>query len=82
MGLHLFTDADFSGCPRTQKSITGVPLAVMGDYTNFPVTGVSKGQSAVSISSPEAEMVAGNHGIVYELIPAADVCDRILKSDY
>ena len=76
--LVMFTDADFAGCPRIQRSTTGIHLILAGKVTTFPLSGISRTQSAVAVSTPEAEMSAGNTGVVYELLPARDVCDRIL----
>jgi hypothetical protein len=51
---HLFADADFAGCTRTQRSTSGVHLALRGPRTCFPLSGQSKRQSCVSHSTPEA----------------------------
>ena len=45
--INLYTDADFAGCPRTQRSTTGIHLQLEGKITRFPLSGVSKGQSCV-----------------------------------
>ena len=81
-GLHLYTDADLGGCPDTQRSTTGVFLCIRGDSTVFPLVAISKRQSCASVSTPEAELVAGSHGLVRELIPALDMCDNILPAGY
>ena len=39
--LMLFTDADFAGCKKSQKSTTGAFLALTGPNTFFPVSGYS-----------------------------------------
>ena len=81
-GLHLFTDADLGGCAVTQRSTTGVFLCIRGEKTVFPFVAVSKRQYCVSVSTPEAELVAGSHGLLRELVPALDMCDRVLTADY
>ena len=48
----------------------------------FPLVAISKRQSCTSVSTPEAELVAGSHGLVRELIPALDMCDKILPVGY
>ena len=48
----------------------------------FPLVAISKRQSCVSVSTPEAELVAGSHGLVRELIPALDMCDKVLPAGY
>ena len=81
-GLHLYTDADLGGCPDTQRSTTGVFLCIRGASTMFPLVAISKRQSCASVSTPEAELVAGSHGLVRELIPTLDMCDKILPVGY
>merc|ERR1712026_559424 len=81
-GLHLYTDADLGGCPDTQRSTTGVFLCIRGNHTMFPLVAISKRQSCTSVSTPEAELVAGSHGLVRELMPALDMCDKILPDGY
>ena len=81
-GLHLYTDADLGGCPETQRSTTGVCVCMRGDNTMFPLVAISKRQTCVSISTPEAELVAGSHGLTRELVPALDMCDKMLPTDY
>ena len=80
--LVLYTDADFAGCPRTQRSTSGIHLLLAGPSIMFPITGISRTQTAAAVSTPEAEMAAGNTGVVYELLPARDVCDVILPKNY
>ena len=43
---------------------------------------ISKIQSCAAASTPEAELVAGSHGLVRELLPALDMCDKILPVGY
>lgn len=66
----LFTDADFAGDMVSQKSTSGVHLTLMGPNTMFPLHGISKKQTVVSFSTPEAEMVAGCFGYRSIFIPA------------
>ena len=68
--LDLFTDADFAGDMVSQKSTSGVHLTLMGPNTMFLLHGISKEQTAVSFSTPEAEMVAGCFGYRSIFIPA------------
>ena len=59
--LHLYADANFGGsCGR---STTGVQLNVEGLHSCFPIEAVSSVQTAVSHSTPEADIVAANHGV-------------------
>ena len=54
---HLFADADFAGCTATLRSTSGYHFAIWGPNTCFPITGVSRRQTCVSHSTPEAEIV-------------------------
>ena len=55
--LHLYNDADFAGCNDTGRSTSGVWLALEGEHTSFPIAAMSKRQTSVSHSTPEAEIV-------------------------
>ena len=57
---HLFADADFAGCTSTQRSTSGYHFAIRGPSSCFPITGVSKRQTCVSHSTPEAELVSAD----------------------
>ena len=48
---HLFADADFAGCTASQKSTSGYHFTVRGPHSCFPITGVSKRQTCVSLHS-------------------------------
>ena len=48
----------------------------------FPLVAISKRQTCLSVSTPEAELVAGSHGLLRELVPARDLCDKLLPRDY
>ena len=56
--LHVYSDADFAGCQITNKSTTGAFLVLEGPSTYYPIGSMSKKQSCVSYSTPEAELVA------------------------
>ncbi len=55
---HVFSDSDFAGTEGTQKSTSGVHLCLRGPRTSFPLSGQSKRQGCVSLSTTEAELVA------------------------
>jgi hypothetical protein len=76
---HLYCDADFAGCSETQRSTSGVHLALEGLHTRFPLAGVSKRQGCVSTSTPEAEIVAGNFGFRSVLIPQLNLWDVLFR---
>ena len=56
----LYADADFASCIRTSRSTSGVALFMVGNYTKAALSAVSKRQTAVSHSTPEAELVAAD----------------------
>ena len=60
---HLYADADLAGDADTQRSTSGVHLAIRGPHTNFPLCGISKRQSCVSSSTPEAKIVCGHFAL-------------------
>ena len=82
LGVHLFTDADLAGCPYTMRSTTGIHICLGNQYSQFPILAVSKRQGSTAVSTPEAELLAGNHGLRYELVPLLDVCDLILDKNH
>jgi hypothetical protein len=59
----VYADADFAGYARAVRSTTGVALAVEGPNARMIANGVSKRQTAVSHSTPEAEIVAVDYAI-------------------
>ena len=77
---HLYTDADLAGCADTQRSTTGVFHCVTGPHTSFPIAAVSKRQGSVSHSTPEAELVALDHGIRHVGMPACEIWSRIVEN--
>ena len=73
MQPHLYQGADFAGCLTTQRSTSGVHLAIRGPTTNFPIAGISKRQGCVSHSTPEAELVAFDFALRVPGLPALDL---------
>ena len=78
MQPHLFADADFAGDPETQRSTSGLHLALRGPATCFPLTGASKRQTCVSHSTPEAEIVAADFALRTSGLPALQLWNIIL----
>ena len=76
--VHLYTDADFAGDQKALVSTTGVHLVVRGPKTCFPLSGISKKQTSVSHSTPEAEIVAADHGLRVSGVPAVPLWDTLL----
>ena len=67
---HLFADADFAGCTETQRSTSGYHFAIRGLNICFPITGISKRQTGVSHSTPEAEIVSAGSSIRHCGLPS------------
>ncbi len=78
--LTLYADADFAGDNETMRSTSGVFLALTGKNTFWPLTAISKRQSCVSHSTPEAEIVAADLAIRTEGLPALDLWSTLLKN--
>ena len=78
LGPHLYSDADFAGCKKTKRSTSGVFMCVMGPNTSCPLSGMSKKQTAVSHSTPEAEIVSADLAMRTEGIPALELWEVLL----
>ena len=59
----LWTDADLGGCPESQRSTSGIHMALKGPMSSFPLNGVCKRQGSLSQATTEAEIVAANLGL-------------------
>jgi hypothetical protein len=79
LDLRVHADADFAGCVRAMRSTTGVALVVEGPNTRMVANGVSKRQTAVSHSTPEAEIVAADYAMRAEGMPALSLLETILE---
>ena len=66
-----YCDADLAGDRTDAKSTSGVLVCLVGPRTYMPITAVSKKQTSVSKSTPEAEIVALDHGISKEAMMLA-----------
>ena len=76
----LFCDSDFAGDHLTSKSTTGIFMALVGPQTFAPLAAISKGQSSVSHSSTESEIIALEYGLRTEGLPALDFWDAIFAA--
>ena len=76
--VRLFSDADFAGDESTMRSTSGVFMALKGPNTSFPLAGTSKKQTAVSHSTPEAEIVAADLAVRAEGLPSLDLWELVL----
>ena len=76
--LMLFTDADFAGCQDTKKSTNGGFLCITGPNSFFPLSQISKKQTAVSLSTTEAEIVSMVYGLKMLGLPSLDLWETVL----
>jgi hypothetical protein len=77
--LTLYSDADFASDKQTSISVSGVFLCLTGPQTFWPLAAVSKKQTAVSHSTPEAEIVAADFSLRTEGLPALELWDVLLR---
>ena len=72
-----YTDADLASNRNDSKSTSGVFLCLVGPRSFVPLSSVSKKQRSVSKSTPEAEIVALDHGLCKEGLPAVKIWEMI-----
>ena len=78
LNVDLFADADFAGCADSQRSTSGVFLALIGPNSFFPLGALSKRQGCVSTSTPEAEVVAAQYAVQKMGIPSLSLWELLL----
>jgi len=78
--LTIYADADWAGDKPTFHSTSGCFLCLSGRNTFYPLAAVSKKQTCVSHSTPEAEIVAADTAIRTVGIPAMQLWDVILHT--
>jgi len=76
--LHLYADADLASDPEDSVSTSGAYFAVVGPNTHVPLGHQCKKQTAVSRSTPEAEIVAADHALRTIGVPALDLWELLL----
>jgi hypothetical protein len=76
--LTIYSDADWAGDKTSYFSTTGGFMCLTGRNTFFPLAAMSKKQSCVSHSTPEAEIVAADMVMKSIGIPALQLWDTIL----
>ncbi|MDE0839965.1 MAG: Ty1/Copia family ribonuclease HI, partial [Kiritimatiellae bacterium] len=79
--LVMYTDADFAGCTRTQRSTSGIVIMLIGPNTKMMLSAISKRQSAVSHCTTEAEMIATALGLRAEAIPFQILWDILRRTN-
>ena len=68
--LVLFQDSDFAGDLEDSKSTSEGVLCIFGSHMFVPISWMSKKQTSVSHSSPEAEIISLDAGLRMDGIPA------------
>ena len=81
MYLAVYGDSDFSGCADSLRSTSGGRMNLQGPNTRFLVSGSSKRQGCVSLSTPEAEIVAADVAMRAMGMPAFRLMERVLGKE-
>ncbi len=76
--ISLYSDADFAGDKESSKSTSGIFIALTGPNSFYPLNAISKKQTCVSHSTPEAEIVAANAAVRTEGLPALGLWQLVL----
>jgi hypothetical protein len=88
--LRLYVDADFCGSREDTRSTSGGFLALVGPNTFFPLSWVSKKQTATSKSTAESELVSLSLSLFDEGLPMLTLWQKVagpgltlvIKEDY
>ena len=75
--LQAYADADFAGDKDTARSTSGGFLKLSGPGINVPIAAISKKQTCVSHSTPEAELVAANLALRSQGLPGLDIVQKV-----
>jgi hypothetical protein len=73
----VYSDVDFAGDKATRKSTTGMFTCIRAANTFFPLVGMSKKQTCVSHSTPEAEIVAADFAVRTSGLPGLDLWETL-----
>ena len=76
--LEAYADSDFASDQDTSRSTPGGCLLVSGPDTSFVISALSKRQSVVSHSTPEAEIVAADYVVRTAVLPAFGMWELVL----
>ena len=75
--LVAYSDADLAGDHDTSRSTSGIFLCMRAPRTFVTLQGISKRQSCVIHSTPEAEIVAADYAIRMEALPALQLWEKL-----
>ena len=76
--LVLYCDADLAGDRTDSKSTSGVFMCLLGPRSFMPFNALSKKQTSVSKSTPEAEIVSLDHAVYKLGLPALSMWEYML----
>ncbi|CAE7541323.1 JNK [Symbiodinium sp. CCMP2592] len=76
--LVLYCDADLAGDRTDSKSTSGVFMCLLGPRSFMPLNALSKKQTSVSKSTPEAEIVSLDHAVYKLGLPALSMWEYML----
>merc|ERR1712020_7589 len=67
---HLYADADLAGCPITERSTSGLFMAVRGPNSCFPIAFGCKRQGSCANCTAEAELTSMNYALRHCGLPS------------
>ncbi|CAE6962770.1 unnamed protein product [Symbiodinium sp. CCMP2592] len=76
--LVLYCDADLAGDRTDSKSTSGVFMCLLGPRSFMPLNALSKKQTSVSKSTPEAEIVSLDHAVYKLGLPALSMWEYMM----
>ena len=76
--LVLYCDADLAGDRTDSKSTSGVFMCLLGPRSFMPLNALSKKQTSVSKSTPEAKIVSLDHAVYKLGLPALSMWEYML----
>ncbi len=75
--LAVCCDADLASDHEGSKSASGIWIAILGEFTYWPLVAISKRQGATSHSTSEAELIAIELAVRQEAIPLMMLWDQV-----
>ena len=77
--LGLFQEFDFAGDLEDSNSTSGGTLCVFGSHTIVSKSWMCRKQTAVSLRSPESEIISLDTGLSLDGLPALELWDLIVS---
>ena len=82
LDLVVYYDADLAGDRTVSKSTSGMCMCLLGPRTVMPLNAMSKKQTSVSKSTPEAENASLDHAIYKLGLPALDLWECVMNRKF